>query len=355
MIDGLKPYSEYKESGQPWLGKCPAHWSQRRMKFLFGERVQKGFPHEPLLAATQTKGVVRKADYGERTVTASKDFHLLKLVESGDFVISLRSFQGGIEVAHCRGIISPAYTVLAPKKESRCGYFTRFFKSPDFISSLTLFVTGIREGQNVDYVRMSRAYLPLPPEDEQEAIGRFLDHANGRIERAIRAKQKLMALLNEQKQAIIHRAVTRGLNPNVALKPSGIPWLGDIPKHWEVWPLKYLSRRMQNGSTPSSESPEYFENGTIPWYGPRAIAEAVEVSKSARCVTEKAIKDGKARLIEGPALLVVVIGTVGKMALMPERGTTNQQITAFELRTEVVNGCFLTCQFKSAEPWLNAE
>ena len=121
MIDGLKPYSEYKDSGQPWLGKCPASWSQRRMKFLFSERVQKGFPDEPLLAATQTKGVIRKTDYGERTVTATKDFHLLKLVEPGDYVISLRSFQGGIEVAHCRGIISPAYTILAPRRESRHG------------------------------------------------------------------------------------------------------------------------------------------------------------------------------------------------------------------------------------------
>jgi type I restriction enzyme S subunit len=81
--------------------------------------------------------------------------------------------------------------------------------------------------------------LPLPPEDEQEAIGRFLNHANGRIERAIRAKRKLIALLNEQKQAIIHRAVTRGLDPTVPLKPSGIPWLGDIPKHWNITRLKF--------------------------------------------------------------------------------------------------------------------
>jgi type I restriction enzyme S subunit len=253
MIDGLKPYPEYKDSDQPWLGKCPKHWSQRRMKFLFTERVQKGFPDEPLLAATQSKGVVRKSDYGERTVTASKDFHLLKLVEPDDYVISLRSFQGGIEVAHCRGIISPAYTILAPKNESRGGYFTHFFKSPDFIRSLTLFVTGIREGQNVDYVRMSRAYLPLPPVDEQAAIVRFLDHANGRIERAIRAKKKLMALLHEQKQAIIHRAVTRGLNPNAPLKPSGIPWLGDIPKHWEVLRSKYVFREVDDRSATGQE------------------------------------------------------------------------------------------------------
>jgi type I restriction enzyme, S subunit len=253
VIADLEPYPEYKESGLPWVGRMPSHWSQRRMKFLYRERVQKGFPDEPMLAATQSKGVVRKEDYGERTVTVTKDFHLLKLVETGDFVISLRSFQGGLEVAHCRGIISPAYTILTPQPEARRKYYTQFFKSPDFISSLTLFVTGIREGQNIDYERLSRAYMPLPPEHEQESMGRFLDWANGRLERAIRAKQRVIALLNEQRQAIIHRAVTRGLDPSVPLKPSGIPWLGDIPQHWEILRAKYLYREVDERSASGAE------------------------------------------------------------------------------------------------------
>ena len=255
MIANLKPYAQYRDSGLPWLGQVPAHWSQRRMKFLFTERAQKGFPDEPLLAATQTKGVVRKQDYGTRTVTATKDFHLLKLVETGDFVISLRSFEGGIEVAHCRGIISPAYTVLTPRREASQGYYARFFKSADFIRSLTLFVTGIREGQNIDYERMSRAYMPLPPMEDQIAIGRFLDWANGRLERTIRAKRKVIALLTEQKQAIIHRAVTRGLDTTVPLKPSGIPWLGDIPCHWEVRRFKFLATI--NSGQVDPRKPEY--------------------------------------------------------------------------------------------------
>ena len=258
MIEGLNPYAEYKESGLPWLGRCPKNWSVRRAKILFHERVQKGFPNEPLLAATQTKGVVKKEDYETRTVTAQKDLHLLKLVEVGDYVISLRSFQGGIEVAHCRGIISPAYTVLKPQKTATSGYYSHFFKAKPFIDSLSLFVTGIREGQNIDYERLSRAELPLPSEDEQVAIVRFLDHANRKIDGFIRAKRKLIGLLNEQKQAIIHRAVTRGLHPDVPLKPSGIPWLGDIPKHWEVKRLRHacemrvsnVDKHTKQGETP---------------------------------------------------------------------------------------------------------
>jgi len=178
MIAALKPYDDYKETGLPWASVVPKHWKTRRSKVLFCERIQKGFPDEPLLAATQSKGVVRKEDYGERTVTVTKDFHLLKLVEKGDFVISLRSFEGGIEISHTRGIISPAYTVLTARDEAKNFFFKHFFKSRDFIQSLTLFVTGIREGQNIDYERLSRAELPLPSDQEQELIGRFLDHAH---------------------------------------------------------------------------------------------------------------------------------------------------------------------------------
>src|SRR5918994_1286199 len=104
MIADLRPYPKMKDSGLPWLGAVPEHWELRRMKTVLRERVQKGFPDEPLLAATQTKGVVRKEEYENRTVLALKDLHLLKLVRVGDFVISLRSFQGGIEYAREQGI-----------------------------------------------------------------------------------------------------------------------------------------------------------------------------------------------------------------------------------------------------------
>lgn len=242
MTGELKPYPAYKDSGVPWLGELPEHWTLRRAKTLLRERNEKGFPQEPLLAATQTKGVVRKEQYENRTVLALKDLHLLKLVRSGDFVISLRSFQGGIEYAREQGIISPAYTVLYPSDPRVQGFLAWLFKSRPYIDNLSLFVTGIRQGQNIDFEKLSRAELPLPPLAEQAAIVRFLDHADRRIRRYIRAKQRLIALLNEQKQAIIHRAVTRGLDPAVPLKPSGVTWLGDVPEHWEVMQLRRLIR-----------------------------------------------------------------------------------------------------------------
>ena len=145
----MERYSEYKDSGVKWLGEIPGHWELRKMKYTFDERSQKGFPNEPLLAATQNHGVILKSQYENRTVEAVKSLDTLKLVEIGDFVISLRSFQGGLEYAHNRGIISPAYTILTPT-HIKASYFKHLSKSDIFISLLKSSVTGIREGQNID-------------------------------------------------------------------------------------------------------------------------------------------------------------------------------------------------------------
>lgn len=267
LVSSLKPYPEYKESDQPWLGMIPKHWNLRRMKYLFSERVQKGFPKEPLLAATQTLGVIRKTDYGARTVEATKDFHLLKLVEDGDYVISLRSFEGGIEYSHCRGIISPAYTILKSSLDARREYFEFLFKSSPFIDSLRLFVTGIREGQNIDYERLSRAFLPIPLIEDQKAIGRFLRFLKLRTERYIRAKKKVIALLNEQKQNIIHQAVTSGLDSNACLQSSTSQWFPKIPQDWSVRTL----RRVINAAIDGPHfSPKYLDHG-IPFLSARNV------------------------------------------------------------------------------------
>ncbi|HIJ23947.1 MAG TPA: hypothetical protein HPP64_13715 [Gammaproteobacteria bacterium] len=244
----LQKYSGYQQTDLPWLDEVPAHWCLIRKKYLFEERVQKGYPDEPLLAATQAQGVVRKAEYESRTVEATKDFHLMKLVREGDFVISLRSFEGGIEYAHHQGIISPAYTVLIPRDISEARYYRHLLKSRPFIQGLRLFVTGIREGQNIDYTKLSRTFLPCPPVDECNRIANFLDQKTAEIDEAIAKKQRLIELLKEQKTILINRAVTKGLTPDVPMRDSGVEWVGDMPKHWEVKKLKYFSD-VQSGIT----------------------------------------------------------------------------------------------------------
>ena len=237
----MERYSEYKDSGVKWLGGIPSNWELRKMKYTFDERSQKGFPNEPLLAATQNHGVILKSQYENRTVEAVKSLDTLKLVEIGDFVISLRSFQGGLEYAHNRGIISPAYTILTPT-HIKASFFKHLSKSDIFISLLKSSVTGIREGQNIDYNKLKESLLPIPPEEEQNAMGLYLDAATSKIDKAIVMQQKMIDLLNERKQIIIQNAVTKGLDENVEMKDSGVEWIGMIPKHWGLYPLrKYLN------------------------------------------------------------------------------------------------------------------
>ena len=138
----MRIYENYKNiSSSFWLSHIPQHWEYKKMKYIFSEHSEKGHPHEPLLVASQNMGVVPKDVYGNRTVEAQKDLHLLKFVNVGDFVISLRSFQGGIEYAYYQGIISPAYTILTPKDSADSSYLKYLLKSVDFISLLKLCVT----------------------------------------------------------------------------------------------------------------------------------------------------------------------------------------------------------------------
>lgn len=234
-------YATYKNTDSPWLPTLPSNWDMVKAKFLFKERGQKGFENEPLLAATQTQGVIPKSLYENTTVTAQKDFHLLKLVQVGDFVISLRSFQGGFEYAYYRGIISPAYTIFFEKNKQQINaqFFKYLFKSKPFVNSLTLFVTGIREGQNIDYTEFKNSLLPVPPLLEQTAIANYLDAQTDKINLFISKKQKLIELLKEQKQAIINELLENSDNT------------------WARKKLKYFIKHISNQTTTKAEDEVY--------------------------------------------------------------------------------------------------
>jgi len=335
MIDGLKPYPAMKDSGVPWLGEVPEHWQLRRTKTLLRERIEKGHPDEPLLAATQSKGVVRKEQYENRTVLALKDLHLLKLVHVGDFVISLRSFQGGIEYAREQGIISPAYTILFPASGGMHGYLAQLFKSAPYIENLSLFVTGIRQGQNIDYEKLARAELPIPPLPEQASIVRFLDHADRKIRRYIRAKQKLIKLLEEQKQGIILRAVTRGLDPNVRLKASGVEWLGDVPEHWEVKRVKQAAKIMRGKFTHRPRNDPALYDGAYPFIQTGEVARAEkEITQYRQTLNARGLAVSK--MFPSGTLVMTIAANIGDVALLEFEACFPDSIVGFIPRPGVV-------------------
>ena len=255
MIADLKPYAEYKESGLPWLLHVPSTWKVVRNGSLFGQRNQTGHEALPILEVSLKTGVrVRNFENSTRKQVMS-DFGKYKHAARGDVAYNtMRMWQGAVGVSPVDGLVSPAYVVARPYPDVEPRFFVALFRTDDYMSEIDNCSRGIVKDRNRLYWDQFKQILsPCPPPAEQAAIVRFLDWANGRLERAIRAKRKVIALLNEQKQAIIHRAVTRGLNPSVPLKPSGIPWLGDIPRHWEVRCAKYLFREVDERSADGSE------------------------------------------------------------------------------------------------------
>ena len=256
MIADLKPYPEYKESGLPWLGQVPGHWDVSPLAGLARLKSVVNQSERQLLSVYLQRGVVRFADVDEkRTNATSEDLSNYQAVDPGDFVLNnQQAWRGSVGVSDYSGIVSPAYLVLGLSKRYSARYANLLFRDQSMVSQYLVCSKGVGTIQrNLYWPHLKRVGVVVPPPDEQAAIVRFLDWANGRLERAIRAKRKVIALLNEQKQAIIHRAVTRGLGPSVPLKPSGIPWLGDIPQHWEVKRIKYLLREVDERSTTGSE------------------------------------------------------------------------------------------------------
>ena len=264
MIADLKPYPAYKDSGVPWLGAVPEHWEVRRIKTLFREKDERsGNSSGLLLSLTRAKGIVPQAEASTR-IASAEDLSKYKVCRPGDLVMNrMQAWSGMFALSTYDGVVSPDYSVFGVIQKSDVKFFEHLFKTPILVDQFAQYSKGIGSGFN-------RLYTPdfgavpavVPPPVEQAAIVRFLDHADRRIRRYIRAKQKLIKLLEEQRQVIIHQAVTRGLAPNVRLKPSGVEWLGDVPENWEVLPLRRVTIARCDGPFGSGlKSSHYTSNG----------------------------------------------------------------------------------------------
>lgn len=205
---GVNPNVKFKATNIPWLPEIPEHWEMRKMKYIFKERSEKNHPNEEPLCATQSKGVIPQSLYEGRVVVVNKGFENLKFVKEGDFVISLRSFQGGIEYAYFQGIISAAYTILEIVEFTMAPYYKLMFKSHNFIQLLQTCVTGIREGQNINYPLLSNKTLPVPPLSEQRAIVSYITERTSKIDMLIEKLTKEIECVKEYKQRLISDVVT---------------------------------------------------------------------------------------------------------------------------------------------------
>ena len=244
MIAGLKPYAEMKDSGVEWLGAVPAHWAIVPAFVAYRPREVRnvGMAEKAVLSLSYGRIVLKPEEKLRGLVPES--FETYQIVEPGNIIVrttDLQNDRNSLRIGHAknRGIITSAYLCLetTPQVENEFGY--QYLNAYDLLKIIYGYGSGLR--QNLDFSDIKRMPVLLPPKGEQAAIVRFLAHADLRIRRAIAAKQKLIRLLEEQKQVIIERAVTRGLDPDVRLKPSGIDWLGDVPEHWQIERLSHVA------------------------------------------------------------------------------------------------------------------
>lgn len=262
MIDGLKPYPAMKDSGVPWLGEVPGHWEIKRGKAIFRcIDIRSSTGDEELLTVSSDRGVVPRSS-ATVTMFKAESYIGYKLCWPGDLVInSLWAWGRGLGVSRHHGIVSSAYGVYRLQRSygDYASYIHELVRSAPFNWELQVRSKGIWVSrlQLTDEAFLG-APFPMPPTEEQAAIVRFLDHADRRIRRYIRAKQKLIKLLEEQKQAIIHQAVTGRIDvrtgqPYPAYKNSGVEWLGEVPAHWEVKRCRYIFREVDKRSSDGSE------------------------------------------------------------------------------------------------------
>jgi type I restriction enzyme S subunit len=266
MIEGLPPYPQMKESGLPWLGDVPAHWEVRRNGRLFGPRRETGFPNLPILEVSIRTGVrIRSFEDGGRKQEMSDRSKYQRAVRGDIAYNMMRIWQGAVGIAPVDGLVSPAYVVARPFPETDAAYYAYLFRTALYMRETDTFSRGIVPDRNRLYWESFKQMPSVwPPLDEQRLIVRFLDWHGAQTAKLIRVKKRLIALLNEQKQSIIHRAVTRGVDPKVKLRPSDILWLGGVPETWEIRRLKDVAR-LRSGESITALQIE--EQGRFPVYG----------------------------------------------------------------------------------------
>jgi type I restriction enzyme S subunit len=271
MIHNLKPCPAMKDSGVPGLGEVPEHWEVRKLRNVLRGVSERNQPGLSLLSVVREKGVILRdvTNKDENYNFIPDDLTNYKVVRKGQFAMNkMKAWQGSYGVSQHDGIVSPAYFIFNID-EVEGAYFHSAIRSKAYVPFFTQASDGVRIGQwDLSQTRMKEIPFFIPPLPEQASIVRFLDYYDRKIRRYIRAKQKLIKLLEVQKHAIINIAVTRGLDPNVRLKPSGVEWLGEVPEHWEVRRLKMVCRmRSGDGITAMSIEPE----GEYPVYGGNGV------------------------------------------------------------------------------------
>lgn len=326
-------YAEYKESGVEWLGEIPSHWDGVPCRSVVEHIVEKNTNNssDNYLSLMANIGVIRYEDKGDIGNKKPEDLSKCKIVKKGQLVINSMNYSiGSFGMSSYDGICSPVYIVLQSKINVYLERFAlRVFENSSFQKYLAKFGNGILEHRSaINWDDIKDKYIPLPSLKEQKSILLFLDYETAKIDSLIEKQQKLIELLKEKRQVVISHAVTKGLNPNVPMKDSGVEWLGQVPEHWGITKLKWKALTT-SGSTPTTSKYElYYENGNIPWIRTTDLNNS-DLYETPISITSKAVNDTACSILPINSILIAMYGgagSIGKHALLKFESTINQAV-----------------------------
>lgn len=311
----MQRYPVYKDSGEEWFENIPEQWGVKPGFTIVSERNEKniGLKENQVLSLSYGSIVIKPEEKLTGLVPAS--FETYQIVYPGDIIIRTMDLQNDktslrVGFANDKGIISSAYLNLNVRKDYDAKYYYYFLHNIDITKIIYGLGSGLR--QNLSYLDFKRFYFLVPSPDEQTLIADFLDRKTAQIDQAIAQKERQIELLKERRQIIIHNAVTRGLNPNVKMKDSGVEWIGEIPEHWEVKRIKTLSRVKRGASPRPIDDPRYFnEDGEFAWV---RIADVSANDHYLTNTVQQLSKLGSSLSVKifPNELFVSIAGTVGK-------------------------------------------
>ncbi len=311
---------EMKNSGVPWIGDIPKEWEMVYAKQLFTQRKERAYEGDEQLTSSQELGIIRQSEFmekeGRQVVQVLKGEDILKHVESGDFVISMRSFQGGLEYSEVSGKISSAYVMLIPNHEYVYDrYYKWLFKSKGYITALQSTSNLIRDGQALRFSNFVQVFLPKLSLIEQRRIADYLDNICHKIDSVISKQRNIIEKLKAYKLSKVTEIVTKGIDPSIETIDCGISAIGKIASDAKTIKLKYLVR-ISDGT---HDTPAYVDKGnsTFPLVTSKCIENghvntslANHISKADYEMINKRSKVSKYDVI------MPMIGTVGNPAFI---------------------------------------
>lgn len=319
---------EIKDSGIEWVRQIPVGWNSINPKALFTQRKDNAKPGERQLTASQQYGVIYQDEYmaltGSRIVTVEKDFDILKHVEAGDFIISMRSFQGGLEYSTNTGSISSAYVMLIPNSEMvEPRFFRWLFKSEAYINALQSTSNMVRDGQAMRYSNFAQVRLYTVPINEQRKIADYLDQKCASIDAIITKTKATIEEYKALKQSIITQAVTKGIRGARSMRDSGIEWIGIVPSDWNVTRFSHLATVKSNLVSPQ----DYLD---FPQVSPENIEKGNAKLLPCKTVSESGVISGNHLFFEGQILYSKIRPKLNKVCIAPFSGLCSADMYPIE-------------------------